>query len=87
MPEGDRRVSKEIIGRTVVSKTGKRFGEVSDLVFEVKSGELIHIILKNPTVYAQKLDMEIDKSNNILIPFSSVIAMGDFMVISEEDIA
>ena len=86
MPEGDRRVSKEIIGRTVVSKTGKRFGEVSDLVFEVKSGELIHIILKNPTVYAQKLDMEIDKSNNILIPFSSVIAMGDFMVISEEDI-
>lgn len=83
----ERRISREIVGKTVVSKTGKRFGEVADVIFEVKSGELIHILLKNPTIYAQKLDLEVDKKNNILIPFSSVIAMGDFMVIAEEDIA
>ena len=86
MAEEDKRISKDIIGKTVVSKTGKRFGEVSDVIFEVKSGELIHMVLKNPTIYAQKLDLEVDKTNNILIPFSSVIAMGDFMVIAEEDI-
>jgi sporulation protein YlmC with PRC-barrel domain len=82
----DKKFSKQLIGKIVVSKTGKRFGEVGDLVFETKSGELIHMILVNPTAYTQKLELEKDKEGNILIPFSSVIAVGDFMVIAEEDI-
>jgi sporulation protein YlmC with PRC-barrel domain len=86
MPEEDRIMAKEIIGRTIVSKTGKRFGEVGDVIFETRSGELIHMIVKNPTGYTQKLDLEKDKENNILIPFSAVIAMGDYMVVAEEDI-
>ena len=75
-----------MLGKTVVSKTGKRFGEVGDLIFETKSGELIHVILTNPTSYTQKLELEKDKQGNILIPFSAVIAMGDFLVVAEEDI-
>ncbi len=86
MAEEDRKISKELVGKTVVSKTGKRFGEVGDIVFETRSGELIHIVLKNPTPYALRVELEKDKDGNILIPFSSVIAMGDFMVIAEEDI-
>ncbi len=82
----DRRFSKEILGKTIVSKTGKRFGEVGDLVFETKSGELIHMVVVKPTTYCDKLELEKDKEGNLLIPFSSVIAVGDFMVISEEDI-
>ncbi len=84
--EEKRKFSKELMGKTVVSKTGKRFGEVGDIIFETRSGELIHIILKSPTSYTEKLDLEKDKEGNILIPFSSVIAMGDFLVIAEEDI-
>ena len=86
MPEEDKSFARDLIGKTVVSKTGKRFGEVGDIIFEVKSGELIHMILKNPTQYTQKLELERDKEGNILIPFSVVLAIGDFMVISEEDI-
>ncbi len=86
MGEDDKKFSKQLIGKTVVSKTGKRFGEVGDIIFETRSGELIHLILKNPTPYTEKLELEKDKDNNILIPFSAVIAIGDFMVISEEDI-
>ncbi len=82
----ERKSSKQLIGKTVVSKTGKRFGEVGDIIFESKTGELIHLVLANPTNYTEKLDLEKDKSGNILIPFSSVIAIGDFMVIAEEDI-
>ena len=74
------------MGKTVVSKTGKRFGEVGDIVFETKSGELIHVVLNNPTNYTSKLELEKDKSGNILIPFSAVIAVGDFLVVAEEDI-
>ena len=87
MAEEEKRISKEIVGKTVVSKTGKRFGEVNDIIFETRSGELIHMVLKNPTSYADKLELEKDKSGSILIPFSAVIAMGDFMVIAEEEIA
>lgn len=84
--EESKKFSKQLIGKTIVSKTGKRFGEVGDLIFETKSGELIHMVVNNPTSYTEKLELEKDKQNRILIPFSSVIAIGDFMVIAEEDI-
>jgi len=86
MAEEDKKFSKQLIGKTVVSKTGKRFGEVGDLVFETRSGELIHLVLHSPTSYTEKLELEKDQDGHILIPFSAVIAMGDFMVIAEEDI-
>ena len=78
--------SKDIIGKVVVSKTGKRFGEVGDIEFETRSGELIHLILTNPTNYTEKMELQKNREGNILIPFSAVIAVGDFMVVSEEDI-
>ena len=84
--EDSKKFSKQLLGKTIVSKTGKRFGEVGDLIFETRSGELIHMVVNNPTAYTEKLEVEKDKQGRILIPFSAVIAMGDFMVIAEEDI-
>lgn len=86
MAEEERKFSKAMIGKTVVSKAGKRFGDVGDVIFETKSGELIHLVLKNPTAYTEKLELEKNKEGQQLIPFSAVIAMGDMLVISEEDI-
>ncbi len=86
MAEEDKKFSKQLIGKTVVSKAGKRFGEVGDIIFETRSGELIHLVLQNPTSYTDKLELEKNKEGQILIPFSAVIAIGDFMVVSEEDI-
>jgi len=86
MAEDDKKFSKELLGREIISKTGKRFGEVGDIVFETRSGELIHLLVKNPTTYSEKLELEKDKTGHILIPFSAVIAVGDFIVIAEEDI-
>ena len=82
----DKKFAKQILGKTVVSKSGKKFGDVADIVFETRSGELIHIVLGNPTSYTEKIELEKDKEGKLLIPFSSVIAVGDFLVISEEDI-
>ncbi|MBS3159792.1 PRC-barrel domain-containing protein [Candidatus Woesearchaeota archaeon] len=86
MVDGEKRHSIQYIGKNIVSKTGKRFGEVSNLTFEPKTGEIIHIVLKNPTPYAQNLDLEKTKDGEALIPFSSVMAIGDFIVIAEEEI-
>ncbi len=85
--DGDeKRFSKQLLGKTVVSKTGKRFGEVGDIVFETRSGELIHLVLSNPTTYTERMDLERSREGDLLIPFSAVIAMGDFLVVAEEDI-
>ena len=78
--------ARQFAGKTIISKTGKKFGEVSNLVFETRTGELIQVVLKNPTIYTSNLTLERDKEGNSLIPFSSVIAVGDFIVIAEEDI-
>lgn len=86
MAEEDKKFSKQLLGKTVVSKSGKRFGEVGDIIFETRSGELIHMVLVNPTSYTEKLELEKDSAGNIMIPFSAVIAMGDYLVIAEEDI-
>jgi len=86
MVEEDKKFSKQLIGKTIVSKSGKRFGEVGNINFEIRTGELIQLILKNPTGFTEGLDLERDSSNNLLIPFSSVVAIGDFVVIAEEDI-
>ena len=82
----EKKYSKELIGRTVISKQGKKYGVLGDIVFETRSGELIHMVLDNPTSYSEKLELEKDKSGKRLIPFSAVIALGDFVVVAEEDI-
>ena len=84
--KSDKRYSRSLIGKTVVTKSGKRFGEVSDLSFDTKTGELIHILLKNPTGYCEGLEIERDKNGAFLIPYSSVLAIGDYIVVAEEDI-
>lgn len=82
----EKKFSKQLIGKTVISKSGKRFGEVGDIIFETKSGELIHLVLVNPTSYIEKLELEKTKDGSLLVPFSAVIAVGDFVVLAEEDI-
>jgi len=84
--EQEKKYSKQILGKTVVSKTGKRFGEVGNFTFEIKTGELIHIVLRNPTAFTEGLELERDSKGNMLVPYSAVMAVGDFVVISEEDI-
>lgn len=86
MAGDEKKFSRQLLGKTVVSKSGKRFGEVGDIIFETRSGELIHLILSNATPYTEKLELEKDREGHILIPFSAVIAVGDFLVVAEDDI-
>ncbi len=86
MKEDEKQHSKLIIGKTVVTKSGKKFGEVGNMTFETRTGELMQIVLKNPSTYTESLELEKDTEGNHLIPFSSVIAIGDFVVVEENDI-
>ena len=77
---------REILGKQVVTKEGKRLGMVKDITFETRSGELIQVVLKDPTVYTKNLNLEKTKQNETLIPHSAIVAIGDFIVVSEEDL-
>ena len=77
---------REILSKLVVTKEGKRLGMVKDITFETRTGELIHIVLKDPTAYIKNLNLEKTKQEEILVPYSAIIAIGDFVVVSEEDL-
>jgi len=82
----EKKPHKEVIGKAVVTKEGKRLGIVKDITFETRSGELIHIVLKDPTPYTHQLSLEKSHQGETLIPYNAIIAIGDFVVISEEDL-
>ena len=77
---------RDIIGKLVVTKEGKRLGFVKDITFETRTGELIQLIIKDPTPYVRNLNLEMSAGKEVLIPYNTIIAIGDFIVISEEDL-
>ena len=84
--QGDKNPFSSIVGKMIVTKEGKRLGSVKDVTFETKSGELIHLILRESTPYTRNLTLEKTNSDELLIPYNSIIAIGDFVVVSEEDL-
>ncbi len=75
-----------ITGKMIVTKEGKRLGFVKDVTFETKSGELINLVVKDGTPYTRTLNLESTNTNDLLIPYSAIIAIGDFVIVSEEDL-
>jgi len=75
-----------ILGKMIVTKEGKRLGFVKDIIFETNSGELINLVVKDSTPYTKNLNLERTSSNELLIPYSAIIAIGDFVIVSEEDL-
>ena len=75
-----------LVGKMIVTKEGKRLGFVKDITFETRSGELINVVIKDTTIYTKNLNLERTSSNELLIPYSAIIAIGDFVIVSEEDL-
>jgi len=82
----DKKPHKEVLSKAVVTKEGKRLGTVKDITFETRTGELIHIVLKDVTPYSNQLNLEKSNQGEVLISYNAIIAIGDFVVVSEEDL-
>jgi len=79
--------AKELIGKTIVSEeSGRKFGVVGDVNFITESGELMNIVLAEPTRQTAELKLSEDEKGRMLIPFSAVKSVGDFIIISEKDV-
>jgi|TARA_B100002003_G_C13734762_1_gene366849 sporulation protein YlmC with PRC-barrel domain len=82
----DKKPFRLLLGKQIVTKEGKKLGSLRDITFEARTGELIHIVLKDLTTYTSNLSLEKTKDREALVPYNSVIAVGDFIVVSEEDL-
>lgn len=82
----EKRPFSELVGKLVVTKEGKRLGIVKDITFETRVGELLQLVVKDPTSYTKGLNLEASKDKEVMIPYNAIIAIGDFVVISEEDL-
>ena len=79
--------AKNLVGKVIVSEdTGRKFGVVGDLNFITESGELMNIVVSEPTRQALELKLSEDDRGKLLIPFSAVRSVGDFIIIAEKDI-
>ncbi len=78
---------QDIVGKTIVSEqTGRKFGEVADLTFISETGELMNILLTQPTKHTAELQLQEDESGRYLVPFSAVKSVGDFVIVTEKEI-
>lgn len=82
----EKRPFRDLLGKMVVTKEGKKLGSAKDITFETRTGELIQLVLKDPTHFTQSLQLEKTKDGEVLLPYNSIIAIGDFIVVSEEDL-
>ena len=78
---------RDLVGKVVVSdEAGKKFGRVGDVSFIADTGELMNLLLIEPTKATQDLHLQQDEQSRNLIPFSAVKSVGDFVIVSEKEI-
>ena len=79
--------SKKLIGKILISEdTGKKFGTIGDIDYVVESGELLNLVLTEPTSHSSTMNLQMDENKRVLVPFSAVKSVGDFVIVSEKEI-
>jgi sporulation protein YlmC with PRC-barrel domain len=77
----------QLLGKTIVSEEhGKKFGEVEDMSFVADTGELMNLLITNTTQHIDDVKLQEDRKGRNIIPFSAVRSIGDFVIVSEDDI-
>jgi sporulation protein YlmC with PRC-barrel domain len=73
--------SASIAGKEVVNIDGMVLGHLEDMVFEVQTGKLVDMLVKP----ARELNRSKYREDGrfVLIPFASVVAIKDYIVIDE----
>jgi len=77
----------DIVGKTLISEeTGRKFGVVSNIDFITESGELLNIVVEQPTKHLSDLNLKTDDRGKVMVPFSAVKSIGDFVIVSENEL-
>ncbi len=77
----------DVIGKTIISEeTGRKFGIVTNVDFVTESGELMNILVDQATKHLTELNLKTDEKGRLLVPFSAVKSIGDFVIVSEGEL-
>ncbi|MBU5682261.1 MAG: PRC-barrel domain-containing protein [Candidatus Aenigmatarchaeota archaeon] len=76
----------EIIGKVIVGESGKRMGIVNSLTFIVETGEILNVVVEQPTKYLEEFNLKRDDNGRYLIPFHAVKSIGDFVIVNENEL-
>lgn len=77
----------DLVGKTIVSEEkGRTFGEVDDVSFVSETGELMNLLIADSTQHLDDINIEADRGGRYMIPFSAVKSVGDFVIVSQDDI-
>ena len=79
--------ASDVLGKQIISEeTGKKFGTVANVDFIAESGELLNLVVEDPTKNLLDLNVKTDEKGRPLIPFSAVKSIGDFVIVSESEL-
>ena len=79
--------ARNVVGKVVISEeTGKKYGVVGNVDFITESGELLNIVVDVATKSLTDLNLKTDEKGRILVPFSAVKSIGDFVIVSENEL-
>jgi sporulation protein YlmC with PRC-barrel domain len=73
--------SGSIAGKEIVNIDGMVLGELADVIFDVKTGKLADMLVK-PDKELNRIKYRED-GRFVLIPFASVVAIKDYIVIDD----
>ncbi len=70
-----------VAGKGIVNIDGTVLGELENMIFEIKTGKLVDMVVKPD----QELDRQRYREDGkfVLIPFSSVVSIKDYIVVDE----
>jgi sporulation protein YlmC with PRC-barrel domain len=73
--------SGSIAGKEIVNINGMVLGDLEDVIFDVQTGKLVDLLVK-PNKELNRMKYRED-GRFVLIPFGSVVAIKDYIVIDE----
>ena len=79
-------IAEQLIGKKVVTNDGFELGRFLDIELNELTGKLVSLILEpnNDNAYVKKLDV---KDGKLKVPYTSVLAVNDFIIIDRKGVA
>ncbi|MEM4296012.1 MAG: PRC-barrel domain-containing protein [Candidatus Anstonellales archaeon] len=75
-------LAKQITGRMVITNEGEEFGRVVDLNVNELTGDIEDLII-DPNPDNTSLEQLRTEDDYVLIPFNSVLAVGDYLIVDK----
>lgn len=81
-----RALASNLRDRKVLTDRGLRVGRIFDIIADENDGRLETLVIE-PESQEITQEISVDEDGNALLPFSSVVAIKDYIIVSEKSLA